>query len=56
MKIESPDYTIPIMFTSAGVSCVEFRLLDPEDGVSEWKYNFWCRSKMKGRKMYGGAV
>jgi hypothetical protein len=37
-KTRSPGHLVPVLFTSAGLCFVEFRFIDPEDGMSEWTY------------------
>lgn len=55
-KARSPDYNVPILFTSTGACCVEFQFVDPKDGMSEWTYWFWCYVSLEERKKYGSNV
>ncbi|XP_006463146.1 hypothetical protein AGABI2DRAFT_144529 [Agaricus bisporus var. bisporus H97] len=52
-KTRAPDHVIPTLFTSTGWCCVEFRFVDPDDGVSEWTYWFWVKVSLEERKKYG---
>jgi hypothetical protein len=56
MKIQSTDFTVPIMFTSTDLCRVEFSFVNPEDGMSEWTYWFWYRLSREEREQYGSAV
>ncbi|EKM74623.1 hypothetical protein AGABI1DRAFT_95514 [Agaricus bisporus var. burnettii JB137-S8] len=55
-KARSPDHVVPILFTSTGWCCVEFRFVDPKDGISEWAYQFWVFISLKERKKYGSDL
>jgi hypothetical protein len=37
-KVRFHDDLVTVLFTSAGTSFVEFKFVDPENGVSEWIY------------------
>ncbi|KAF7783401.1 hypothetical protein Agabi119p4_1425 [Agaricus bisporus var. burnettii] len=55
-KTHSPQYTAVVLFTFTGNCCVEFRFIDPNDGISEWTYWFWCYLEWEERKKYGSIV
>ncbi|EKM77076.1 hypothetical protein AGABI1DRAFT_108438 [Agaricus bisporus var. burnettii JB137-S8] len=52
-KVRSPDYTLVILFTSAGKCCVEFQIVHPEDGLSQWRYWIWIKLTLEERLKYG---
>jgi hypothetical protein len=39
------------MFPSAEDSCVELRLVDSEDGLSEWTYRVWLWNSSKLKEL-----
>ncbi|XP_006457507.1 hypothetical protein AGABI2DRAFT_147031 [Agaricus bisporus var. bisporus H97] len=55
-KTHTPQYTAVVLFTFTGNCCVEFRFIDPNDGISEWTYWFWCYLEWEERKKYGSTV
>lgn len=55
-KTRSPGHTVPILITSAGQCCVEFRSVDPNDAMSEWTYWIWIKLTLEERLMYWSAV
>jgi hypothetical protein len=38
--IDNPDTLAMVFVDSTGMCYVEFSLVDPDDGVSEWRYRF----------------
>ncbi|KAF7763844.1 hypothetical protein Agabi119p4_8381 [Agaricus bisporus var. burnettii] len=55
-KTRSPDHVVPTLFTSMGWCGVEFRFVDPIDGISEWTYRFWMILSLEERKKNGSNV
>ncbi|KAF7763457.1 hypothetical protein Agabi119p4_7994 [Agaricus bisporus var. burnettii] len=55
-KTQFPDHPVLVVFNSTGHCCVEFRFVDPEDGMSEWTYWFWCYLSAEERKKYGSLI
>ncbi|XP_006463209.1 hypothetical protein AGABI2DRAFT_120032 [Agaricus bisporus var. bisporus H97] len=55
-QTHSPNHTVTVMFTSTGKSCVEFRFVDPDDGISEWQYWYWIEFSPEERKKLGSTV
>jgi hypothetical protein len=41
VRTGSPDCTVPVLLTSTGHCCVEFRFGEAEEGGEEWVYRFW---------------
>jgi hypothetical protein len=54
--VRSHDDTALVLFTTAGYCCIEVRLVDLEDGISEWTYSFWCEIPWEERRKYGSVV
>jgi hypothetical protein len=50
-----PDHPVTIMFTSAGICCVEVRSIDLGD-VSEWTYWLWINFKRGEREKLGSSI
>jgi hypothetical protein len=44
------------MFTSARICAIEFKLVDAEDGMSEWTYWFWHVFEEEERKKLGSTM
>jgi hypothetical protein len=55
-QTQSPNHEVSILFTSTKECCVEFRFVDPKDGISEWTYWFWCDIPFKEREKFGIIV
>jgi hypothetical protein len=55
-QTQFPNYEVPILFTSTTECCVEFRFVDPKDGISEWTYWFWYDIPFEKRKQFGIIV
>jgi hypothetical protein len=51
-----PDRPVLVLFTSTAVSAIEFKFVDPEDGMSEWTYWIWYVFSEAERKKLGSTV
>jgi hypothetical protein len=55
-KTQSSNHDVLILFTSTMDCWVEFRFVDPKDGISEWTYWLWCKIPFEERKKFGIIV
>jgi hypothetical protein len=55
-KARLPDYQATVLFTSGGIGVVEFQFVDPEDGISEWRYMFSHKFDKEERMKLGSLV
>jgi hypothetical protein len=55
-KAHSPDDAALVLSTSTGDRCIQVRLVDPEDGMSEWTYSLLRKIPREERKKYGSTV
>jgi hypothetical protein len=55
-KARLPDYPATVLFTSGGIGVVEFQFVDPEDGISEWRYLFSHKFDKEERMKLGSLV
>jgi hypothetical protein len=55
-KTQFPDHPVSVLFTSAGISFVEFQFVDPEDGMSEWTYWLVHWFSQAERRKLGSSV
>ncbi|XP_006454945.1 hypothetical protein AGABI2DRAFT_176303 [Agaricus bisporus var. bisporus H97] len=56
LQTHSPEHMVTVLFTCAGKCCVEFRFVDPDDGISEWTCWLSIWLTLEERKKYGSTV